>query len=577
MKNFLKRIPVFFVFFLLLTLSRCGDGDQTYSLIDGIKALEAGKSSEAITFLEAVPENDSEYRSARYALMLAHYQASINSFDVILETISPIILPVLSGSWDSLNRYIPQQIEEIFREDLWVLLYPMLIENVEYHLGVGISLSEEIISEHITLEHETRLPLDFGRPGEDFYIGFTLSGTFGEGEARLLGSLGNSILALTSFLGAHSWELDSLSDTNTTFSILGGCLSGIDEGDTIRAIRALGPLATENPSFLGRSERWRERFGEMDDYLTAFLENIYTDNEHNLIISLLTAPSNRAISIEDLDNSGSLSAPDCVRLNGVIEITLKGVEQFDQAEPFELGEVLPTISPLILPTLTPAVTPANNLIELLTQAFKSVDSGAQVPPVEISDVNPLLSALTLPTLPEALKLDIAALFQGTSGSGKPLRELFPHTDEANHFIVEGEITSNHPAYPYSPCYPPYITVIDDTSTDVPHFSGINTTHPIDPDGICPVPPINSEQRFPINLLTYIAWQDPTVNGALEIDLSQLAAGATGEPSAFSPADNYSLNKLTASLTVDYLPQCEASLLLNALIAISDLFTSTPFD
>lgn len=572
MRHFGRDRAVFFLGILVcfLSLAYCGNDGQEDPFLKGLAALESGKSSDAVAFFNKISDSDPDFSRSRYALMLAHFQAAVNSFDVILETLSPLTLTFLAGNWESLTNFFPQQVENIFQEDLWPLLYPMLIENVEVNLLQAILLSEGIITQSVTLDREISWPLDFGQPGGDFFIGLTLSGTFGEGEARMLASIGNLILAITSFLGAHSWKMDFLDDSESLISLLGGFFSGLDEGDMIRSIRSLGLLATENPEFLGKSSRWSENLGKVDNFIWQSLNTLITDPEHTLVTSLLSAPEDSVFGVEDRDNSGTLSSPDQMRLNGILTIHLKGIEQWENTEPVNLGDLLPSFSPLILPILAPAIRPAYELISLLKDSFYSVDSPGEIQTVTPNNVNPLLASLSLPELPSAVRLNIPSLFRGASGSGKSLRELFPHTDEEKEFIIEGEITSGHPVYPYAPHFPPYVTIVMDTQNDIPHFSGIAEADEIPADNIVPIATADPDRYFPADLIPYVSWQDPTINGSLDIDLSQLFTGSANEPPGFSPATNYSLNKLISSLVVDYLPRLETSPLFSAFSEFSGL-------
>ena len=545
-------------------------GDKEDLFLIGLEALESGKSSDAIAYFNEISDSDPDFPRSRYALMLAHFQAAVNSFDVILETISPFTLTFLAGNLETLSNIIPQQIENIFQEDLWLLLYPMLIENVEQNLLQAATLSEDVITQSISLDREISWPLDFGQPRGDFFIGLTLRGTFGEGEARTLAFLGNLVLATTSFLGAHSWKMDFLDDSESLISLLGGFFSGLDEGDLIRSVRSLGLFATENPEFLGKSTRWSENLGKVDNFLWHSLNNFLQDQEHSLIDLLLTAPEERVFSIDDRDTSGTFSSADQVRLNGIFAINLKGIEQWENIEPINLGELLPSLSPFISPILAPVIGPAHELISLLKDCFASVDSGGGIQTVSSSDVNTLLVSLSLPELPPAVRLDIPSLFLGTSGSGKSLRELFPHTNGENEFIIEGEISSGHPIYPYAPHFPPYVAVVEDIHSDIPHFSGVAGVEEIPADEIVPLVTTDPDSYFPPNLIPYVSWQDPTINGSLDIDLSQLLMGSTNEPPGFFPATNYSLNKFISSLAIDYLPRLEASPLFSAVSELPGL-------
>ena len=565
MRCFARHHPLLLLVFSIsfLPLAYCANGDKKDSFLNGLEALESGKSPDAITCFNEISDSDLDFSRSRYALMLAHFQAAVNSFDVILDTISPFTLTFLAGNWETLANFFPQQIENIFQEDLWLLLYPMLIENVEQNLLQAATLSEDIITQSITLDREISWPLDFGQPGGDFFVGLTLRGTFGEGEARILASLGNLVLAITSFLGAHSWKMDFLDDSESLISLLGGFFSGLDEGDLIRSVRSLGLFATDNPEFLGKSTRWSENLGKVDNFLWQSLNNFLQDQEHNLINLLLTAPKERVFSIEDRDTSGTFSPADQVRLNGIFAINLKGIEQWENIEPINLGELLPSLSPFISPILAPVIGPAHELISLLKDCFASVDSGGGIHTVSSSDVNTLLVSLSLPELPPAARLDIPSLFLGTSGSGKSIRELFPHTDGENEFIIEGEISFGHPIYPYAPHFPPYVSVVEDIHSDIPHFSGVAGVEEIPVDKIVPLVTTDPDGYFPPNLIPYVSWQDPTINGSLDIDLSQLLMGSANEPPGFFPATNYSLNKFISSLVIDYLPRLEASPLFSA--------------
>ena len=87
-----KRLYLLITFLFLTSLPGCGDDNPDYYSL-GIQSLESGVSSEAISNLGQLLDNNPNHYQGKYALMLSHFQAAINSLDAYLETVSPFILP----------------------------------------------------------------------------------------------------------------------------------------------------------------------------------------------------------------------------------------------------------------------------------------------------------------------------------------------------------------------------------------------------------------------------------------------------------------------------------------------------
>ncbi len=188
----------------------------------------------------------------------------------------------------------------------------------------------------------------------------------------------------------------------------------------------------------------------------------------------------------------------------------------------------------------------------LEQSLAMVDKGGGQPVyIDAADVNEILQGFSplfdVPEIPNVVRIDPAAFFLGpgpeyTSGP-KPLRDYLPiwydddgSPDTPKEFLVEGEslyYSSAHVAgYDWSH-FP-----------DAVQFKGQAVATKIAADGIGPdMGPVFDETIF------YIGFQDPTFNGMLFLDLSQLPYLPEADVLGFAPADLYSLNKLLAWLQV----------------------------
>lgn len=393
---------------------------------------------------------------------------------------------------------------------------------------------------------------------------YTIGTDWSVDEARVLGGASHAIEGVFDILLAHSLDLTCVISNGS--SLISG---GLSFSDLPGLFRKLGPLVATCSAFLTLTDTTR--------YSAAPWELAHSTNELEPLSDALVAEKGNAkdvIYYNDASGDNALDGGDTIKV---------GCTKPSGANCF----TSPT-SPDGTLTIPPGVTSAAFTIakQFMSDTAHALD-GADYPPQHngitftLAAVNPLLTAFGLNiALPAAMAVDAGAFFKGpctpitgildgscnyTTGGPKALRDILPYyACTSKYFVAEGE------KYTSSTCigdssFPSY-----DTCSDSSHFSGVaesfckadgtptgRFTLPADgiPSGPCTTGSCAGSTITPVTLL-YTAVQDPSLNGALYVDLYSLPPpyniGETGpgftSPTAISITEgNREYNKAFAFL------------------------------
>ncbi len=384
---------------------------------------------------------------------------------------------------------------------------------------------------------------------------FNLGNQWGPAEARILGAGSNALLAFINILGAHQLDVtDIMSNLSTLEGLLTG---GLNLSDPIKLIRSLGPVFTALPKLLA----FNNSGTGPADITTAGAEINAALTEISGINDSLQADKGiaaKVISYDDANSNGVVDAGDTFTL-GIMDLTpttgpvnvlveATGSETFTvPAYPGYAGEYGDfNVSSNTIPAAK----------ALLDKFINNLTSGS--PNIVPTDVNALLAAIGFTGYSfttSVVALNPSSIF----ANPEPLRTFFPTlstqswttTTPIGQFQVEAEVANvlTTTAWYYEAGDDPHFT---DTTV-----SGISITA----DGVS-VPSsaadlyngslMGTQLTIPA-MLPYISFNDPTFDGVLSIDLSQLLEFCEGGPSCpvssptgFKAATSYSLNKVIAA-------------------------------
>ena len=499
--------------FLFCILNGCDNGSGQPSITGeveaGVELIGQGNPEPARTaFLSALSVNPAD-PYAHMGIILANLMLAVRELSTAAEfaavflngladpgsaTATTVTSSFPPGAHQKTGPYRPSQADPASLISLY--LDPMLaiMEDSRSHL-VEIDLKDfqmEIPSLPIEFQFDQKYEIDFG-------------GEYDEFEIRVLGILTHLFLGLSFILKSLDLEAD-----------MSGLLSGAafpinftSPIDPLNRIRELGPLVANNPSFLTvqSRENWQSGLAEL-----ASAAEWSIGKGGSLFQALLekdgTDPSLKVFGFVDEDGDGTVSEGD--------QITLNPVNTWNVSDPI-------WCSVIYLPAGISDFTVA--LETTLATLYRGLSGEEEV--FRLTDLNPFLAFLgfgnegKFPLLPDLARLNLAPL---ASGSPEP-RDLLPQTDVNGEFMIEVEVAN-------SEFFPGGVSWV--TRGDGPHFGGL-----IPADQISPL------DSSPASLIPYVAFADPSLNGALEIRES------LSESSPYYPADVTSINLLIASLVSTY--------------------------
>ena len=360
---------------------------------------------------------------------------------------------------------------------------------------------------------------------------FAFGSQWGPAEAKVLGSTSNGLLAFINILSAHSL------DTSALISLLGPGgpgLPSLNLSDPIGLVRGLGTLFNAAPTLLAFNVQGT---GPTDvtnagNEINAALQEI---KGLNASLQMDQGNANKVLAYKDVNSDGEVDGGDTFTV-GALYYT-NGTWENLAAQPMTLPAM---ISNKFMPALD----------ALLTEFSNNLTNGT--PSIVPTDMNNLLASVGLTAASfqtNVLSLNPHALFANPVPLRTFLPTLAPATEpngDANQFQVEAEVTATTIGVPW------YYE-----AGDASHFT--DGTNSISPDGIS-VP--FTASAFQLSLLgtaltipamiPYISFNDPTMDGVVSVDLSQMlkfcepsGSCPASTPVGFTPATVYSLDKVIA--------------------------------
>lgn len=363
-----------------------------------------------------------------------------------------------------------------------------------------------------------------------------LGSQWGPAEAKVLGSTANTILAMLNILSAHAL------DTNDLISLFGSGLPSFNLSDPIGLLRNLNAIFAGAPKLLDFNIQGTgpQDITNAGEEINAALKEI---NGLNASLQLDNGNPNKVIAYNDVNKNGYVDAGDTFTIGASYFTNGTWVNIVTDLTGAETITVPAMISKDVLPDLD----------ALLTRFSNNLTNGS--PSIVPKDVNNLLSALGLAAYTfttNVMSLNPHSYFV----SPKPIRYFLPTTQNGK-FQIEAEVAANA----ITSATPWYYK-----GTDASHFT--DGTSPIVADGISV--PVTASPLFSGSLLgmqftipamiPYISFSDPTMDGVLSIDLSQMLDFCEPQGSSdgtiasscpastienFVPATNYKLDKVIA--------------------------------
>lgn len=438
-----------------------------------------------------------------------------------------------------------------------------------------------VIKEYCTLMLPQGLPIDLGSPDGAFFVDATLGYEFDPAFLRAIVAGVEVAQALVDFVLAHRLNfdddlaeaaeqiLDALDALQTSEEkIAEGQATAQERSTWISVARAAGGLFDVSTSFLGFRDS--TRMEAVDDDLERALRLIFyrqpDGSETGIFEDLFrqagadTDVTDNMLAVIDNNKDGQLNAGDAI----LIGIRALDVES-DQADTF-LGFAVSDLGGGVQIKINRDagnVPEALRLYKELTQALGDQmqaveDSSVEWRRVGIADINQIAAVLNddFEPIPEVLELDARAYFT----DAKPLRNLVPlwYRDSTEPtafdvFLIEGESAITTAAEPYVAGadvahFPDSImfgTLADAASFNEQEISNLA----IDADGVW-AGSKGFQTPFP-----YIAWQDPSFNGLIWLNLANSPVAAEGS-SIFKLAEHYSINKVVNAVGVYYADQLD---------------------
>lgn len=591
-------------------------------LAGGIRALEEHRPEIARGYFRLVGPDASGYESARYGEMLAGFQLLAGQVGKMLNTIPGLLesgsnyegyglLPdqeEMTGSGSTLwilNLVTRMLMALDVFSDNWELYSGLLgIDLVREYVGEVRELAMEAVERGGTLQMEY-FPLRIGSPGDELRVALeTVKNRQGEVTARLVWFLADAATAVLDYLSAYRFAGDFAGD----LGLLGGLREELegDDSDILGIIRGLGQWKAVNPFFLARDPVRRQ------EYMRELTGTVWDEGADNLkalgdsLVSTARPADSEctdAVCLVDADGSGTVSEGDRVRIPGSLRVEMgPGFFQLiskplDSETVAEIEKLADLFAPTGI-TVSAGIDQVSAEVDLQGGGFlvttqmmvggitrfqgsggtlidRMIDSIRGGSTVSSDELKPVLEELGLPELPGAIRINLQNL------ADMPIGGLFTYyCEDISHTVVDcitgmpaggtATVEGLFPVLPVevemvnveeqcgeakarcgSPPYPPYYQ-----QGDRSHFAG--TRYEIPADTISPVT-ATVDGAGPADRLLYFAPADPTFNGSLEMDLSQLPEICSPEGEAgFVPADIYSLNKLLNCLRVDYVPRAATS-------------------
>ena len=445
---------------------------------------------------------------ANYLLLLADVK-------IIFETINPII-----GVLQSLSSFTQQaggMVDSIISSILpsFLELFDEMDKAVEVIEKNNCSLILD--NYRITLGLEDSPILSVAFKGYDPRKKIAVPGEWDITEADLIGSFVSIVKAGLHFILSLDLDLN-LEEVLNAYNE--GIIS-LSMEDPVGLIRSLGFVADKNPDFLKFHPDRKELYALIGQDYSTSLKRIST-----ALNELLKPDENPYDDILGwVDKGLKINAFDPETGERGIFIELNGQRRnvLDLAESVLKMFITEDYIKTVVDT---------------TSRWSKIFSGDPNfrYPISITELSPLLFGLI--EFKDTIRVSPWKLYPSSITEAKPVREFLPYWADTNsdgyaEFMVEGELPPEYANQATS-----YLFVGDSV-----HFKG----YPYE---------ITMDCFYPSSItFVYIAFQDPTFNGAVEVNLKPLEAkicNAEAKHLEWNPADNFSLNVVINDLIDTFL-------------------------
>jgi len=504
------------IWLLLLIFLGCADNYESI-MKKGIEFLENGESDRAIEEFKKIAKKSN--CEPHYGIFLAELQGifwDINNLN------------------DKIKSFLPQEYGDVLEVFLRESLLP-----IEKRL-------REMVDSYQQMEKSGFCEISLTFPlyleiGNTIKTKITFGQIFGELEARGIGFLGYSLLAFLDLIFSHDLRANAVSLLNGFFRMDTSSLVGI--------LRSLGFLFDENPNFLkwNPDENERKRFERVPQEIGTGLGALYGMIK---IIQQRQIKKGYVVEYEDRNSNGMIDATDKITLNTGGYLEVRGYRE----------EIKPYSAFLPIWLQGDMLKKSEEFLGKLSKGFKGEGNPGEL--YHLNELNGFLLAFGLDQLQDIIAIDPLAFFLGpydrnkksypNPPSPKPLREIVPYWyyDRFEKKVVlgvEGEVKQSLGIYTY------YLF-----SGDVPHFPAENIIVEGKEVNIFLLPDCVEVQEYQPDYVTlfYMAFQDPTFNGSLFVNLSYIKSYTCDFVSKpyyvdFAPPDLYAVNKVLAFLFMKY--------------------------
>ena len=468
---------------------------------DGIPYLPDEVREKILEVLKKDPENC----EANYILLLADVK-------IIFETINPLI-----GVIQSLSSFTQQAGGMV--DSIVSSIIPSFLELFD-EMDDAVSVIEKkqcsliLDNYRITLGLEDSPILSIAFKGYDPKKKVAVPGEWDITEAALIGSFVSMVKAGLHFILSLDLDLD-LEEVLNAYNE--GIIS-LDMENPIGLIRSIGFIPDKNPDFL--------KFHPDRKNLYALVGQDYSTSLKRISTAL-----DELLKVDENPNDDILGWVD----NG-LKINVFDPQTGERGIFIEINGQRTNVLELVESLLKMFITEDYiNTVVTTTSRWSKIFSGQLKEPISIAELSPLL--FNFISFKDTIRISPWKLYPSKIEEAKPVRDFLPYWEDTDNdgyaeFMVEGEIPSDYAHQATS-----YLFVGDSI-----HFKD----YPYE---------ITNDCLYPSSItFVYIAFQDPTFNGSVEVNLKLLETNICNEENylTWKPADNFSLNAVINDLIDTFL-------------------------
>lgn len=503
------KLKIFIIFYLLY-FSSCAHEGIDPRLREALSLLSEYKFLKAKSLVEEVLAEDPENCPANFVYELVGFQAlcfKIVEINDLLTYIQSSLSPAQSSQVvDRLLRELLSPVEEYARlissaaDVAWEKKCRVKVEDFPFIIKAGKTVSLEV----------------------------HLSGVMGPVESSFFSFISQAILSAFDFVFSHNLNIGVGSVLELS--------KFLSKDSFVNLLRSFGNFLSINDEFLSFHplEEEKSRINNVPLRLSSIF------HKFSFIVSDLEKyhrSSDSFVFLNDKNRNKILDYGDRIRFNFYGE--LKIYSNPITVNPYEF-EIPYWVSPDLLQHAT-------GLLERLSLHLKGYPEEV-TSWFYISELNAFLLAMGEEPVPNIIAVQPLSFFKNP----KPLRSLLPYWyyDEVlggYSFAIEGEIKEK------------FLGSFYVQPGDAPHFPDTISFYGNDLNISIPMDCIYVRDSFPDYFtLIYAAFQDPSFNGSLRVNLREITAGGfcleyDSQPvhQDFNYPDNYSLNKVFAYLSTRF--------------------------